>query len=87
MKIVGYELHVETYHSLGAIFTSLKSKGLDVDLKLCEHNIRLTIKAQNGTIYEFEIKLYEEYDGMKVYEIKAYGELEMNYIRDVLKTL
>lgn len=87
MKIVGYELHVETHHSLGAIFTALKSKGLDVDLKLCEHSTKLVLKHQNGTIYEFEIKLYEEYDGIKVYEIKAYDEVEMQYLRDIVKSL
>ncbi|MGL5714597.1 MAG: hypothetical protein ACRCX2_16370 [Paraclostridium sp.] len=86
MKIIAYELHVETYHSLGAIFTALKNKGLDVDLKLFEHHTRLCVKSSNAT-YEFEIKLYEEYDGYKVYEIKAFGEVELNYLKEMLKTV
>ncbi|MGL5426636.1 MAG: hypothetical protein ACRDAS_01870 [Cetobacterium sp.] len=87
MKIIGYELHIETYHTLGSIFQALKTKGLDADLKLCDENVRLSLKHQNGTVYEFEVKIYKEYDGYKVYEIKAESEAEMIYIRDVLKTL
>ncbi|MGL6023787.1 MAG: hypothetical protein ACRC0F_04150 [Cetobacterium sp.] len=87
MKIIGYELHIETHHTLGDIFQALKSKGLDVDLKLCEDNVKLHLKHQNDTIYEFEIKLYKEYNGTRVYELKAMSEPEMIYIRDVIKNL
>lgn len=87
MEIIGYELHVKTHHSLGSIINALKSKGMEPDLKLSDESVKLELKHPGGSIHEFNVKLYKEYDGYKVYELKAHTEPEMNFLKETLKPL
>lgn len=87
MEFTGYELHVKTAHSVGDIFSALKSKGFNPDLKMYKDSVMLSVKHPGGRTLEYCVKLNHEHDGYKTYEFKAPGESEMNFLRDTLKSI
>lgn len=88
MEIIGYELHIKTHYTIGSIFTAMKSKGLDPDIILGEHNMmKLTLNHSSHGVKEFVVKYYCYQDGQYVYEMKAFTEQDMEFLKESFRNV
>ena len=83
VEILGYEIHVKLKSDILTFLENLKAKGLDPEIELEKEGLTFNVKHPQGTRHNYRMKFYKD----KIYEIMAYSEGEMNFLKETLKAL